>query len=106
VFVAFSAGLDSRVADLDLSQEARQQLEAEKVDLGAAEVPQGVGEETAAVVDRAIAESFVTGFRVAMFVAAGLALVSSLAAAILIEGKGKIARTEEAGETGSEAAPA
>lgn len=106
VFVAFSAGLDSRVADLDLSQEARQQLEAEKVDLGAAEVPQSVGEETAAVVDRAIAESFVTGFRVAMFVAAGLALVSSLAAAILIEGKGKIARTEEAGETGSEAAPA
>ncbi|MDQ3568399.1 MAG: MFS transporter [Actinomycetota bacterium] len=106
VFVAFSAGLDSRVADLDLSQEARQQLEAEKVDLGAAEVPQGVGEETAAVVDRAIAESFVTGFRVAMVVAAGLALVSSLAAAILIEGKGKIARTEEAGETGSEAAPA
>ncbi len=106
VFVAFSAGLDSRVADLDLSQEARQQLEAEKVDLGAAEVPQSVGEETAAVVDRAIAESFVTGFRVAMFVAAGLALVSSLATAILIEGKGKIARTEEAGETGSEAAPA
>jgi len=106
VFVAFSAGLDSRVADLDLSQEARRQLEAEKVNLGAAEIPDGVEEETAAAVERAVAESFVTGFRVAMFVAAGLALVSSLAAAIMIEGKGKMARTEEAGETGSEAAPA
>ncbi len=106
VFVAFSADLDNRVADLGLSQEAVQQLEAEKVDLGAAEVPQGIDRETAAAVDRAVAESFVSGFRVAMFVAAALALVSSLAAAIMIEGKGKTAQIERAEETGGEAAPA
>jgi len=106
VFVAFSANLDNRVADLDLSQNAIQQLEAEKVDLGAAEVPQGIDRETAAAVDQAVAESFVSGFRVAMFVAAALALVSSLAAAIMIEGKGKTAQTERPEETGGEAAPA
>jgi hypothetical protein len=41
VFVAFSAGMDARVAALDLPPEAQQQLEAEKVDLGGAEVPDG-----------------------------------------------------------------
>ncbi|MBA2344907.1 MAG: MFS transporter [Rubrobacter sp.] len=106
VFAAFSASLDRQVADLDLSQNAIQQLEASKVDLGAAEVPQGIGGKTAETIDRAIAESFVSGFRVAMFVAAGLALISSLTAAIMIEGKGKPARTEKSRETGGEAAPA
>jgi predicted MFS family arabinose efflux permease len=106
VFAAFSASLDSQVADLNLSQNAIQQLEASKVDLGAAEVPQGIGADMAATVDRAIAESFVLGFRAAMFVAAGLALISSLTAAIMIEGKGRPAQTERSRETRGEAAPA
>ena len=42
VFAVFSSTLDSRITDLDLSTEARQQLEAAKVDLGAAQVPEGV----------------------------------------------------------------
>src|SRR3712207_4666268 len=95
VFVAFSSGLDARVAELDLPQGARQQLEAEKVDLGGAEVPEGLGGDTAAV-ERAVDDAFVAGFRIAMFVAAGLALASAVAAAILIEGKGRAARSTEA----------
>jgi len=106
VFAAFSASLDSKVSGLDLPQWAVQQLESEKVDLGAAEVPQGIGAETAARVDRAIAQSFVSGFRIAMYLAAALALVSSLTAAIMIEGKGKAVRTGEGREGGGQAAPA
>ncbi|MDQ3911965.1 MAG: MFS transporter [Actinomycetota bacterium] len=96
VFAGFSATLDGRVAPLDLPQGAQQQLEAEKVDLGAAEVPEGLGGATAVAVERAIDEAFVAGFRIAMFVAAALALASAVAAGILIEGKGQKARTVEA----------
>jgi hypothetical protein len=106
VFVAFSAALDARVATLDLPPEARQQLEVEKVDLGAAEVPEGLNGETASAVRTAIAESFVAGFRIAMFVAAGLALMSAVAAGLLIEGKGQAVRSEEARRAGGETAPA
>ena len=104
VSVTFSAALDARVATLDLPPGAQQQLETEKVDLGAAEVPEGLGGATAAAVERAIDEAFVAGFRIAMFVAAALALASAVAAGILIEGKGQKARTVEAERAG--AAPA
>jgi EmrB/QacA subfamily drug resistance transporter len=104
VFVAFSNGLDARVETLDLPPRAQEQLETDKVDLGAADVPEGLGGATAAAVERAIDEAFVAGFRIAMFVAAGLALASAVAAGILIEGKGQKARAVEAERAG--AAPA
>jgi EmrB/QacA subfamily drug resistance transporter len=105
VFVVFSASLDAQVATLDLSQGAHQQLEAQKVNLGAAQVPEGLGDETATV-QRAIRESFVAGFRVAMFVAVGLALASAVAAGIMIEGKGQPVRSEEASRPEGKTAPA
>jgi EmrB/QacA subfamily drug resistance transporter len=94
VFLTFSAALDARTVDLALSPQARQQLEAEKADLGAAEVPRGVSGETAASVKRAVAESFVAGFRVAMVAAAILALASAAASALIIEGKAGAPRAE------------
>ena len=106
VFVAFSSSLDARVAELNLPQGALQQLEAEKVDLGGAEAPEGLDSETAAAVERAVDEAFVAGFRVAMFVAAGLALASAVAAAIMIEGKGRTVRSERSGRTEGETVPA
>ena len=87
VFAVFSSTLDSRIASLDLSPEARQQLEAEKVDLGAAEVPEGVSGQTAAEIDRAVAVAFTAGFRTVMWVAAVLALASAGAAALIIRSK-------------------
>ena len=69
-------------------------------------MPQGLSGGTADAVDAAIAEAFVAGFRVAMFVAAGLALLSALAAALIIEGKGSTARAQEAGQPDARPAPA
>jgi EmrB/QacA subfamily drug resistance transporter len=106
VFVVFSTSLDAQAAALDLPQGAQQQLEAQKVNLGAARVPDGLGDETAAEVQRAIRDSFVAGFRVAMFVAAGLALASAVAAGIMIEGKGRAVRSEEPARAGGKTAPA
>jgi EmrB/QacA subfamily drug resistance transporter len=106
VFMTFSAQLDAQTAELDLPQGARQQLEAEKVDLAGAEVPDGLDGGTAAAVERAIDESFVAGYRVAMLIAAGLALASAVVAGIMIEGKGRAVESREPGRARGETAPA
>ncbi len=103
VFATFSSTLDSRLADLDLPAEARAAMEERKVELGAAQPPQGVDGASAAAIEGAVAESFVAGFRLAMYLAAGLALASALAAATIIRGKGQ---EQEAGRTEGETAPA
>jgi EmrB/QacA subfamily drug resistance transporter len=97
VFLVFSGGLDDRVQDLDLSPKAEQQLEAEKGDLGGAEVPPGVSEETGKEIETAIEHSFLDAFRLAMFIAAGSALASAVAAAIIIEGKDRPAPAVQTG---------
>jgi hypothetical protein len=80
----FSATLEARLESMDLSGEVRSELEAAKADLGAAKAPEGVDARTAARIERAIDESFVAGFRAVMVVSAGLALMSALAAALLV----------------------
>jgi EmrB/QacA subfamily drug resistance transporter len=97
VFASFSSGLDKRIANLDLTPEQQAALESEKVDLAGAEVPEGVSSETAVAVEQAIDEAFVGAFRVAVLIAAGLAITSALAAAVLIEGKGERASPGVAG---------
>jgi EmrB/QacA subfamily drug resistance transporter len=106
VFAAFSVALDSRLAALDLPPAARESMEEEKVRLGAAEPPEGVSDEQAARVEEAVDVAFLTGFRVVMLVSAGLAIASALAAAILIQGKGRPERSEKAKQAEPETAPA
>jgi len=106
VFLVFSGSLDASVQSLDLSSKAHQQLEAEKVNLGGAEVPSGVSEETGSEIETAIKESFLAAFRLAMFIAAGMAVASAAAAAIILEGKGRAAPAERVGRPEGETAPA
>ena len=108
VFATFSTALDSRLANLELSQETQTAMEEQKSSLGAASPPESVEGNTAAAIERAVDESFVSSFRVAMYIAAGLAVASALAAAVLIEGKGSLAKPEGAtpGDTRSASAPA
>ncbi|CAN5790795.1 N/A [soil metagenome] len=108
VFASFSSALDSRLERLDVSQQTQSARDERKVNLGAAQPPEGVDGQTEAAIEGAVDESFVAGFRLAMYIAAGFALASALAAAIIIEAKGKIQKTEEepSGETEGEAAPA
>jgi hypothetical protein len=88
VFVTFSANLDARLGTMELSPEVREAVEAEKVELGAAQAPEGVRTETAARIEEAVAESFVAGFRLIMVVSAGLALASALVAALMVGDRG------------------
>ena len=92
MFATFESNLDGRLTDLDLPSEARQQLEEEKINLAAVEVPEGLEAELTTTVERAVDEAFVSGYRVVMLAAATLALASAHSAALLIESKKKGAR--------------
>ena len=62
-------------------------MEAQRGDLAAAQPPAGADAETATAIEEAIDESFVAGFRVAMLVAAAMALLGAGIAWRLVEGK-------------------
>jgi MFS family permease len=76
----FNRVLDQRLDALALPRATREQIDAQRPKLAAAEVAD-------AAERRAIAESFVGGYRVVLWISAGLALVSSLSAAAFITRK-------------------
>jgi MFS family permease len=84
---SFGSSLDDRLAAMELSPQVRQQLEEEKVKLGAMEAPEGLDATLVPIVERAIDEAFVSGYWIVMSVAATMALASAISAALLIEGK-------------------
>ena len=73
------------MASLDLPAEARQVLDDQRTRLAAAEVRPGLSPDVTAALEQAIALSFVKGFRLVMFIAAGLALGSAFAAGLTIK---------------------
>jgi MFS family permease len=87
MFVSFDGSLDARLAHLNLPTGAEQQLEKQKVKLGAAQVPGGLDAAQSANVERAIDEAFVSGYRVVMLVATAMSLASAISAALLLGGK-------------------
>jgi hypothetical protein len=87
VLAVFSTQLDARLDAVPLPTEARQAIDAQRVRLAAAEVPGGLNPEVATAIRSAIAESFVTGFRLAMVVAGAMALAGALTAFFTIEGQ-------------------
>ena len=87
MLTVFETDLDQRLDDLDLTPEARAQVEAQHGNLAAAEPPAGLPSESHTAVEEAIDNAFVSAFRLIALVAAALALLSALVAALTIEGK-------------------
>jgi MFS family permease len=80
----FGSELDARLTALQVSPEIRRALDAEAPKLAEATVPPRITGQERRVLKEALGESFVSSFRVAMLVAAGLALVSALCAWLTI----------------------
>jgi EmrB/QacA subfamily drug resistance transporter len=83
----FNSGLDRRVSRLALAPETRRALDQERGKLAGARVPDNLDPGMRATLKRVIDESFVSGFRRVMMVAVVLALLSSVVAWELIQGK-------------------
>jgi EmrB/QacA subfamily drug resistance transporter len=83
---AFSGELDRRLVPLSITPEVRHAVEEQRVRLAGAKLPAGIDDETRVVLRNAISGSFVSGFRVVMTAAVGLALASALSAFMIIEG--------------------
>lgn len=77
----FSRGLDRRLDGLGLPPETRKAIEAQKEKLAAIQAPESRPE-----VRSAIDQSFLAGFRAVMLAAAGLAVLASASAGLLIDG--------------------
>lgn len=82
--LTFAGALESRTVSLGLTGLVQQALLAEAGKLGGAAVPAGAGTQQAAAIAGSIQQSFVDAFRLVMFICAGLAWSSAIAAAILI----------------------
>jgi hypothetical protein len=76
----FDRVLDQRLQNLRVPAEVREGIDSQRSKLAAIETPHTGARQ-------AIAESFVTGYRVVLWIAAALALGSSLSAAVLVRDK-------------------
>ena len=74
----FAGELNRRLDRLDLAPDVGEQIAAQRSKLAAAQTDDPRARQ-------AIKEAFVSGYQVVLWVAAGLALASSLSAAVLIE---------------------
>ncbi len=84
---AFNQQLDRRLSNFEMTPTVRRSLDEQHVKLAGAQVPEGVEAATRVALKGAINEAFVSGFRVVMMIAVGLALLSAASAWLLIEGK-------------------
>jgi len=84
---AFERSLEDRISDLNLPPDVRAAVTAEEDRLAAADAPEGLNADTTAAVNDAYDRAFLSGFRLAMIVAAAMAALSALAAWWLVEGK-------------------
>lgn len=83
----FNSELDRRLTALPVTSEVKEALASQRNRLAAAELPENLDPAQSQTLKQAIDESFVSGFRRVMAVAAVLALLSAVSAALLIEGK-------------------
>lgn len=83
----FAHSLDGRLNSLRVSPHLYQLIDAQRTRLADARVPSVVTGHARTALHRAIAESFVSSFRLAVLIGAAMALASALTAAVMIEGK-------------------
>src|SRR6266850_2546321 len=84
VVKAFSSHLEQSLRNLQLPPNIVQDVRSKEIDLASLELPPGLDENTVATIQRAISESFRSGYRLVLLSCAGLAAASTLVAWKLI----------------------
>jgi EmrB/QacA subfamily drug resistance transporter len=84
MIAAFRSSLEYRLIRLDLATAVVHQIESNAVQLAGLDTPANLGAESSALVRAAIGRSFVFGFRLIMFICAGLAVASASIASRMI----------------------
>lgn len=92
----FTGALTAHTVDINLSNQARVVLQSTAGQLGQALLSTEVALENVAAVKTAIKLAFVDTFRVVMIICAGLACLSAIMAALLVESRGSVAETDNA----------
>ena len=87
VLAVFSSSLASHLTAVSVPAGIHQSIIEQQDKLVGIEIPAGVSAATHTAVQRAIAKSFITSFRVIMLLSSALAVCSSLSSLLLIEGK-------------------
>jgi hypothetical protein len=85
VLHVFNRELDRQLVAMGVGRDVAAALDAERVKLAGAEAPPSVPPSDGIAVRRAVSLAFASGFRCMAMVAAGLALVSALTAAAMID---------------------
>jgi len=85
MLTAFNHHLDREIGNL--APEAQMQIEQQRYRLASIELSADLGEKNRDEAKRIVNESFIAGFRLVAYGAAGLAFLSALSAMLLIEGK-------------------
>src|SRR5262249_50757137 len=89
MLASFNQNLTSRLADINVEQQIRQEIENQQVKLAAIEIPRSIDNRLREEIRQSIAGSFVAGFRLVMIVASGLAILSAVTARLMIEPRPK-----------------
>jgi EmrB/QacA subfamily drug resistance transporter len=82
---SFNRNLTSRLSEFNVAPTIKQELLKQRIKLAAIEVPRELDGQAREEIRRAINESFVSGFRLVMLIASGLALTSGVIAWLMID---------------------
>lgn len=90
VMNTFSYDLDKNLESISLTDKEISQLESDKINLAAMEIPESVDATTASFIKDAISDSFISAFQVAMLISVILALAGSATAYFSMSAKSKL----------------
>ena len=80
----FGTNLDRRLAAVQISNEARESIISQRVRLAAIEYPANLDDRLRVEVEAAVADSFISGFRLVVIISAMLGLMSAVSSWLLI----------------------
>jgi hypothetical protein len=81
---AFSSRLDQRLADMSIPSAAVHEVHANEIKLAGMPIPAGLDPATSVSIKTSLSQAFVYGFRVILFVCAGLSMTSAAMAWLMI----------------------